>query len=389
MADNDLASSNRIAILDGYRALAVMLVLFYHYTVRWTLPHDPANHLPSGGMFAGVTLFQYGWFGVELFFVISGFVILMTLERCKNIADFVVRRFARLWTPLFVAASLTTLVVLAIGPPDWRVSLGSYLSSILILNPDLVGLLIHHRTLSWVDGAYWSLWVEIRFYALACLCYWIARGKFVRLWLILQVAVTALTLLSGLLASPRLDGWLELTIFLPYFPYFTIGTGLYEIYSGGRYRRAAMAGIILAGLTILYSAAFGANIFARYNPVVSVAGNVIILGLFFLFAVQSRIVSPFKAKPVVVLGQASYSLYLLHQFIGISVMRVLIRNGLPYLLALPVTIALVIALAVAMFKVVEVPAKAAVIKHTKSWINSISNSAFTFRPVSQTHPGLP
>ena len=150
-----------------------------------------------------------------------------------------------------------------------------------------------------------------------------------------------------------------------------------------------MAGIILAGLTILYSAAFGANIFARYNPVVSVAGNVIILGLFFLFAVQSRIVSPFKARPVVVLGQASYSLYLLHQFIGISVMRVLIRNGLPYLLALPVTIALVIALAVAMFKVVEVPAKAAVIKHTKSWINSISNSAFTFRPVSQTHPGLP
>lgn len=377
----DLASSNRIAVLDGYRALAVMLVLFFHYTVRWTLPYDASNHLPSGGVFSGITLFQYGWIGVELFFVISGFVILMTLERCKSVTDFAMRRFARLWPPLFAAASLTALIVWTIGPSDWRVSWESYLSSILLVNPALVGKLTHHPHMDWVDGAYWSLWVEVRFYALACLCYWIARRKFVRLWLVLQLAVTALTLWSGGVASPKLNAWLELVIFLPFFPYFTIGTCLYEIYSGGPLRRDALAGIILAGLTVIYSAGSGANIYAPYNPIICVAANAMILGLFFLFAAQSPIVSLFQAKPIVVLGQASYSLYLIHQFIGISLMRMLMATGLPYLVALPATIAAVIALALCLFYVVEIPAKAFLLRQTRGWINSTGNSPFTFRPM--------
>src|ERR1051326_635169 len=127
----------RIAALDGFRALAILLVLFYHYTVRWAPPLDPAPHLPSGRMFDGFVPLEYGWFGVELFFVISGFVILMTLERCRNLPDFLLRRFARLWPAMAAAAALTALVMALAGPSDWRTGRLDYLTSVLFLSPNI------------------------------------------------------------------------------------------------------------------------------------------------------------------------------------------------------------------------------------------------------------
>src|SRR5205085_572899 len=98
----------RLKVLDSFRALAIFCVMSYHYTVRWAAPHDPTPHLAPGAMFNGTAL-QYGWIGVEFFFAISGFVILMTLERCHSMADFFVRRVARLWPALFVAATLSMI----------------------------------------------------------------------------------------------------------------------------------------------------------------------------------------------------------------------------------------------------------------------------------------
>jgi peptidoglycan/LPS O-acetylase OafA/YrhL len=88
----------------------------------------------------------------------------------------------------------------------------------------------------------------------------------------------------------------------------------------------------------------------------------------------------FGARPLVILGQASYSLYLIHQFIGVSIMRLLIGNGLPYIWALPLTIMTIITLAISMFYIVEIPSKAFLLRRTKDWINSPGNSRFAFGP---------
>jgi peptidoglycan/LPS O-acetylase OafA/YrhL len=366
-----LGRDNRIAVLDGYRALAVSLVLFYHYTVRWAFPHDPINHFPPGESFNGVTLFEYGWLGVELFFVISGFVILMTLERCQNVLDFGIRRFARLWPPLVVAASLTAGVVFLIGPPDWKVSWESYLSSILLIPPALIGKLLHYPYLNWVDGAYWSLWVEARFYVLACFCYWVARKNFVRLWLGLQAIITILTLVAYVARSHVLNGVLELTVFLPYFPYFTIGICLYEIYSGGANRRLASVGAGLTGAAILMAAAIGMNIYAGQDPWICTLANVLFLSLFLLFDMQAGIISIFAAAPVALIGRASYSIYLLHQFIRLSAMRWLMSFGISYAIALPITVVSIVSVAIAMFHFIEVPAKSFLMRETQGWISRI------------------
>ncbi len=163
MGLSEVSANRRIEVLGGLRALAIMAVLVFHYTVRWAPPFDEAAHFPPGAVFADVVVLKYGSMGVELFFVVSGFVILMTLERCESILDFARRRAERLWPPLIVAAIVSTVVVNPLGPVGWRVGIVDFAASMTLIEPTWFKYI--HPTLSghWVDGVYWSLAVEIKF----------------------------------------------------------------------------------------------------------------------------------------------------------------------------------------------------------------------------------
>jgi peptidoglycan/LPS O-acetylase OafA/YrhL len=103
---SDLVTSetDRLFALDGLRAVAVLLVVFHHYF--YTLP----QFYPYGGTFTKVPFFQYGYLGVYLFFIISGFVIALTLQSCERPRDFALKRFARIWPALVVCSTLTFVV---------------------------------------------------------------------------------------------------------------------------------------------------------------------------------------------------------------------------------------------------------------------------------------
>jgi peptidoglycan/LPS O-acetylase OafA/YrhL len=370
-------TAGRIALLDGYRALAIVAVLAFHYTVRWAPPYDKAAHLPAGAVFNDVLPLRYGWLGVELFFVISGFVILMTLERSSSIADFASRRFARLWPPLIVGASLTTLVVFLIGPADWHVNAQSFITSILLIDPWLSSKLTHVHGMRWVDGAYWSLWVEIRFYALAAVFYLLARGKFIAWWIVWQVLVFGVWLAAHYAHAN--EQWLSLFCFPEHLAYFTFGACLYEIHAKGSANTTAVAGAGLAAAIILASAALGMGSHGFEDKRLILAGNLGILCLFLLFLRDHPLVSVFKLKPVVVLGQASYSLYLIHQLIGVSVMRQLVDLGAPYLVVLPLTAGGMIAIAVVLFRTVEDPAKRWVLARSRNPVSALETRALWLR----------
>jgi len=91
--------NNRIAFLDGLRGLAILGVLIFH--AYGSFP----QHLPSGDRFVVVPI-RLGYVGVQLFFIISGFVILMTLEKCSTLFDFGVRRWLRLFPAMLFASVL-------------------------------------------------------------------------------------------------------------------------------------------------------------------------------------------------------------------------------------------------------------------------------------------
>lgn len=114
--------SNQIPALDGLRAAAVLLVIADHFAVTiWQ------RHYPTGTWLTSLPFVHFGWTGVDLFFVLSGFLIGRQVWQEKkrtgavNFPRFFVRRAFRIW-PLYFA----TLLLMAAGLghiqprwPDW------------------------------------------------------------------------------------------------------------------------------------------------------------------------------------------------------------------------------------------------------------------------------
>src|SRR5260370_24825874 len=103
-----------------------------------------------------------GHFGVELFFIISGFVILMTMERKKSVLEFAPSRFARLM-PAFLASLVlaTTLLILWPMPPLDTPTLRQFLAN-LTMAPSLFGE-------ADIDPPYWTLTYGLVLYAFMAL----------------------------------------------------------------------------------------------------------------------------------------------------------------------------------------------------------------------------
>lgn len=80
---------DRLVEVDALRGVAALAVVLFHYTTRFTDLFQPG--VPPAVSFPG------GHYGVNLFFIISGFVIFMTLEKTARPLDFVVSRFSRLF----------------------------------------------------------------------------------------------------------------------------------------------------------------------------------------------------------------------------------------------------------------------------------------------------
>lgn len=101
-------------LLDGLRGLAILLVMFYHFS----LPHRHFHGHEGGWL---LQLAQGGWLGVDLFFVLSGFLITGILIETRNQAhyfrNFLGRRFLRIW-PLYYLSLMILLIALPLVLPS-------------------------------------------------------------------------------------------------------------------------------------------------------------------------------------------------------------------------------------------------------------------------------
>lgn len=142
------SSSARLSELDALRGLAALAVVLYHYT-------DAYQRLfghPTPPLFT----FKTGELPVYLFFVISGFVIDLTLQRCRTGGDFLVSRFARLFPAYWVAVLFTASIIWLFGLPRYEPSLKTVAINLTMLQEFL-------RT-PHVDFVYWTLERELLFY---------------------------------------------------------------------------------------------------------------------------------------------------------------------------------------------------------------------------------
>ncbi|HEY0354954.1 MAG TPA: acyltransferase [Flavisolibacter sp.] len=312
----------RIELLDLFRFIAIILVIFYHYFAAFTHPRVEGNFYPYGEKYAQVTIFQYGFLGVEFFFIISGFVILMTLEKSKSISVFFIKRLLRLWPPILVCSILTFILVRVIDSsyqfPTFHRPVASFLPSLTFTEPVLWEG-VFGRYVGYIDGVYWSLAVEVKFYVLAAILFFLSKVNFIRNWMVLTlvsllVQVFFIQNVSGLSTNifvNYLSKAVNFFLFPQYILFFSIGMLFYKKFMDQPIKKWE---IILCG-ALLFMQLFFVNMV--YNDRYEKMFILLFVGLFFLFIYRRNWLELFSFKILTRIGLASYSLYLIHQTIGI------------------------------------------------------------------------
>jgi peptidoglycan/LPS O-acetylase OafA/YrhL len=348
---------DRLAYLDGLRFVAVIGVLLYHYLVRWAVPISPRTLYPFGDVFAKVPALQYGWLGVELFFIISGFVIALTLTRCRSPWEFFARRYSRL-APAMMAFSLVTFLFLTWVPsvpfptsPMW------FASSLTFLDPDDLNLLFGTHIWKSIDGVYWSLYVEVKFYVIAATLYFLSRERFH--WILCAVALGGFVIKSSHLPFA---GPLASALLIPgYLPWFIVGVGFYMRHAGEGLR--IVAGVIGFGVSMLVALAM----LTSYGPPLGAAIAVPLL--FWACTDLGWLKRVLSLRVFSLIGAASYSLYLVHQEVGVSLIylsRQFAHTSASGLVVVVATAILMIILAVASYTWLEKPLNKKFLKLTLS-----------------------
>jgi len=291
--------------IDLLRFVAALSVVFYHYTfLGESRPEYNPLRFPE---FVPIT--KYGYLGVELFFIISGYVVLLSAQG-KTVRQFFVSRVMRLYPAYWVACTLTFLVKiiwgagtnaslpmaddLGAGPLQYVYNMTMFQSFIGITN---------------MDGPYWSLGIEITFYFLISLLIGYCLLRYVDWFLLLWL---------GYVSLPKLayGGTLFAELFFRgYAPYFIAGMLFYlmqQPQGRSRFRYALLAiAYLLAMKACVGQAKLLSTIYDTYmSPMVT---TVIVTGFFLIFGlVATRKINFGSYSWLKWAGALTYPLYLLH-----------------------------------------------------------------------------
>ena len=340
----------RIQYLDGLRGIAILLVLLYHAYTRWP------KIVPYGHDFANFPLFSNGWLGVNLFFMISGFVILMTLDKCKTFSEFLYRR----WLRLFPAMLICSLIIFSTATffserPAGLPVMRDLLPGLTFIEPSWLQLMFGSEQ-GYMEGAFWSLYVEFKFYIIAAILYfWFGRKSHVVILFTLFMTTEIVTLVNRYeyFYIADLIGKVFHQLSFQYFGWFTSGASFYLYASSGN-KRWLTAGIVIA----LISSVLVRNTF---HPVSTIAAITISL-LFAASIVNIRLQAFLGSRVFLFFGFISYPLYLLHENMMVSM---IIKLGAyfpdPLYFTLPaIPVLFITGLAYIVAKYLETPLKLAI-----------------------------
>ena len=297
----------RLYAIDGIRLVAALMVAVHHYVGSWRVD-QPGNAVwgrPVSDTMPTVFHFAaYGWIGVEIFFVISGFVICMSCWG-RSPRQFFVSRVIRLYPAYWFAIAFTT-AVLVVLPGVWdRMRARDVLLNFTMLQAG--------SNVGNVDGVYWTLWSELRFYLLFLLV--VATGLTYR-----KVVVFCCVWGAAAMLTPVADSRL-LTLFAN--PdgawYFIAGLALYLMY---RFGQDLLLWGILAMSWLMGQRELGKRI-DTVEHVSSWRGALLIYTVFLLVMVAIALgaTDRIRWKWLVTAGSLTYPLYLMHYAAGTTVIN--------------------------------------------------------------------
>jgi len=295
----------RVLEIDALRFIAALMVVVFHWAFRGGATHDYTESVYQPLMPAA----QYGYLGVELFFMISGFVILMSAQG-RSVREFAVSRIVRLYPAFWACCTITALSILLFADPHFRIDLTKYLLNMTMLS-DFLPI-----DVPLIDGVYWSLFVEIRFYCFVGLV--VALGWLVHTERLLWAWLAVSALLQWVAPNSRVSEWL----IAPYAPLFIAGACCYLIHSRGLSARRLLllAATFPAALHhVFVGAAWATHRFPPYELKPVWAGVVLAVFYLTMLLVATRGIGWLRGKALVGAGALTYPLYLLHENIGFMV----------------------------------------------------------------------
>lgn len=371
--------------IDLVRFFAATVVAFFHITYSvWANPSSGGKIFAFEGYEFPIlgNKFSFGWIGVEIFFVISGFVIANTSVGSTPWRYFR-SRFLRLYPAVWTCASISLIFVLLAGGYEQVSSLERYIRSISLfpLHP-------------WIDPAYWTLPVEIAFYGLVfCL---ILLGKSDKL---VPFSILLLTL-SGtyqLIILMKNFGYID---FIPRFPlqvsrllmldfgsFFAVGM---LIWLRNKYQKSRHVSVLIFIACVICaveiynhvsatsrSLTHEENLLKQFSICFGVWGICVLVILnsdwlnnFGFF--QNKHTQKFTRR----LGLMTFPIYLLHFVVGVSLVRIFQSDlGLSRFIALGLSICFIFVASYLICTVIE-PKLRTITSRLLDKFHAAANSAF-------------
>jgi peptidoglycan/LPS O-acetylase OafA/YrhL len=293
--------------LDLVRLFAASYVMVYHLAVvSWTVPDvdiSPNYGVPSAPHFPELWFFETGWVGIEIFFVLSGLVIAQSANG-KSAYQFFRGRAGRLLPTIWISASATALILLTLRYGDLRSVVANYFRTLVV-----------YRNGPWVSGVYWTLSVEIFFYASIFLLLSINAFRQIEKFAILLGGAS-----SAYLVGVIFFGWHQQSPnhLLQHGCFFSLGILIWLCSSFGfTASRLLFSGLMIIAdiMEICFVSQGQLDIFSTWTAptvwIISVA------------AICVSVCSSFRGNAFTrQLGLITYPLYLIHVVLGAAILRV-------------------------------------------------------------------
>ncbi|MFT0621449.1 acyltransferase family protein [Ectopseudomonas guguanensis] len=288
------------------RAIAALMVVYDHLFCIVPLRHFGVAAFPAPLVQEYIStplgiIQDFGWMGVAIFFLVSGFIISHVAMR-ENRAEFIVKRVFRIYPPLILAVLIACVASFITSGKTF--TLGQVLSAFTLTNywtyPQVPVL-----------GVAWTLAIEILFYVLTFILLPILKKNPI---IAISIQLSVVFVIYGL----RKDfghGFFLFSASAAYLPYLIIGQITYFLYA-----RIITPGAFFILLTVAYAAVL-VGIHLIHTAFIRVDNSYLInfMYAYFVFIIFLVFKDRFRVAPFMqFLADSSYSLYLLHGSVGIT-----------------------------------------------------------------------
>lgn len=334
---NNTTKNIHYKTLDILRAISAFLVILYHYTYRY---NENSDIIKYGIATDWPVKISWGYGAIVTFFVLSGFLLSKYIESKETKPlSFLLNRLWRLYPTFWCSLSITTIGLIIIFP-DIVITFKQYLINLTMLASSF--------RVKFIDGAYWTLTYEFKFAIVFAFILFFKSILIRRILLAILVMISSLYFLSNSLDSIYFRA-INFILIPDWIQAFVIGISIYQLNKSGFKNRFYLLILLFCSISqLIVTSDIVILIFTYTTTAILLAMPII----------ERITISNSLFKIISFFASISYPLYLIHQMIGLGIIRQLQILGLSNELYIIIPIFISVGIAFLIHNYVEIPSAA-------------------------------